>query len=336
MLAMETQITIEEKDVGKRLDVFLAERDGSISRSAVQKVIKRNLVQLNGRPAKSPHEALRIGDLITFSDDALAASDAPFVLLPRPDISLEIVYEDDDLIVVNKPSGLLVHATVRNEQDTLANALLAHYPPIRDIGEGPERPGIMHRLDKDASGLMVVAKTDLAYQSLKKSFQTHDVEKEYAVLTVGNPPNEEGTIDLPIGRSTSERRMAARSQPLEGDRPAVTHYSVEEYLPGAALLAVHTETGRTHQIRTHLKAIGCPVAGDKLYGPSKSPLPVGRLFLHARRLAIRHPKDGRRLEFSVPLPQELETFLTVLRKRGETSERLTNRTASVSPDEDTG
>ncbi|OGM01387.1 hypothetical protein A2480_02370 [Candidatus Uhrbacteria bacterium RIFOXYC2_FULL_47_19] len=316
---METQITIEEKDVGKRLDVFLTERDGSISRSAIQKVIKHDLVQLNGRPAKSPHEALRVGDLITFSDEALTANDAPFVLLPRPDIKFEIIYEDDDLIVINKPSGLLVHATVRNEQDTLANALLAHYPPIEKIGESPERPGIMHRLDKDASGLMVVAKTNQAYESLKKSFQTHDVEKEYAVLAIGRPPHDEGTIDLPIGRSTSERRMAARSQPIEGDRPAVTHYSVEEYLPGAALLAVQTETGRTHQIRTHLKSIGCPVAGDKLYGPSKSPLSIGRLFLHARRLAIHHPKDGQRLEFNAPLPKELETFLAGLRKRDNVS-----------------
>ncbi|MFH2062687.1 MAG: RluA family pseudouridine synthase [bacterium] len=316
MTQNETQTFVAgQDDAGKRLDLFLTERLGSISRSAVQRAVREGLVALNGRPPKSPHEALRTDDKIDVSTDLTDVDRGPASPQPRPEIRLEVVYEDDDLLVVNKPTGLLVHPTVRNEQETLVGALLAHYPPIAGVGESAERPGIVHRLDKDASGLMVVAKTGAAYAALKRDFQAHDIEKEYAVLVTGSPPDDDGTIDRPIGRSTSERRMAARSQPLEGDRPAVTHYRVDEHLPEAALLSVRTETGRTHQIRAHFKSLGCPVAGDKLYGPRRPRIHADRLFLHAKRLAFRHPRDGRRMEFSAPLPPELERMLERLRQK---------------------
>lgn len=313
---MPKEHTIEETDAGKRLDVFLAERLAGVSRSAVQKAVKNGEVTLNGERVK-PHIALREGDIVAVPD-GITAPQGPVELIPRPDIKLDIVHEDDDIIVVNKPSGLLVHPAVLAEQDTLANALLAHCPDIAGVGEGPERPGIMHRLDRDASGLLVIAKDRKAYASLKKQFQKHDIKKEYAVLVHGRPPEDEGTIELSIGRSAKARRMAARPEPMEGDRKAVTHYRIDEHFGDASLLSVRTETGRTHQIRAHFKALGCPVAGDKLYGMrGGKTLPVRRLFLHARTLGFRHPKTGEWMEFTAPLPDDLEKAVETLRKQKE-------------------
>ncbi|MEA3249828.1 MAG: RluA family pseudouridine synthase [Patescibacteria group bacterium] len=310
---MRNEHKIDEASAGKRLDVFLAETLAGISRSAIQKSIKDGEVTLNGERAK-PHTALREEDIVSVSEEA-ATPPGPMKLTPRPDIKLNIVHEDDDIIVLNKPSGLLVHPAVRAEDDTLANALLAHYPDITGVGEGPERPGIVHRLDRDASGLLVVAKNKKAYAALKRQFQKHDIKKEYAVLVHGRPPEDEGTIDMAIGRSTRERRMAARAEPLKGDREAVTHYRADEFFMDASLLTVRTETGRTHQIRAHFKALGCPVAGDKLYGSKKSrSLPVQRLFLHAKMLGFKHPTTRKRMEFKTPLPTELEDVLGGLRR----------------------
>ncbi len=312
-VGMATKYIIDRENAGKRLDVFLAETLSGISRSAIQKAVKDGAVILNDDLPK-PHTALREGDTVTVAD-AVAAPSVPAELMPRPDIKLDIIHEDDDVLVVNKPSGMLVHPAVLDEQDTLANALLAHCPEIAGVGEGPERPGIMHRLDRDASGLLVVAKNRKAYASLKKQFKRHDIKKEYAVLVHGRPPEDSGTIDMAIGRSSRERRMAARPEPLEGDRRAVTHYRVDEYFDDASLLTVTTETGRTHQIRAHFKALGCPVAGDRLYGHKKgAALPVDRLFLHAKTLGFTHPRTKEWLEITAALPADLEKTLAKLRK----------------------
>jgi 23S rRNA pseudouridine1911/1915/1917 synthase len=301
----------EDKDT--RLDVFLTRLLKDVSRSKIQKAIKSGDVLLNGKKV-TPHTFLAAGDEIT-AVDGLGIAKGPATLTPRPDISLSIIYEDDEVAVINKPTGLLVHPTVRAEQDTLVNALIARFPGIEGVGESPLRPGIVHRLDKDASGILAVAKTDKAYRSLKRQFKAHTIDKEYLVLVYGKPPKDEGTITLSIGRSRDGGRMAARAAELEGDRQAVTHYSIVEQFTPATLLAVRTETGRTHQIRAHFKALGCPVAGDPLYKMRNAPpVPTKRLFLHAAKLAFTRPGTKKRLEFTAPLPSDLEEVLEKLRK----------------------
>ncbi|MBU0625674.1 RluA family pseudouridine synthase [Patescibacteria group bacterium] len=308
---MKTQHEVTAESAGQRLDVFVTEVLSGISRSAVQKAIKNGLVTVNDRPVR-PHAALKEGDLVAIDQIEATPTHAKRPE-PRPDIKLDIIYEDDDLLVLNKPSGLLVHPTILNELETLAAALLAHLPEIAEVGDGPERPGIMQRLDKEASGLMVIAKTKKSYTNLKKQFQKHSVIKRYLILVHGRPPQDEGTIDLAIGRATNERRMAARHEPLSGDRAAITHYRVQQYLRDSTLISAQTETGRTHQIRAHFRALGCPVAGDKLYGHKQDRLSVGRLFLHAETLGFKHPTTGKNLEFNLPLPPELEKIVQILR-----------------------
>jgi 23S rRNA pseudouridine1911/1915/1917 synthase len=303
---MET-IIITAEDAGQRLDLFLASRYPAMSRSKLQKQIKGGAVRLGGKQV-TPHIALREGDEVTVPTEAVTPQ--TMTLEPRPDIALDIVHEDADVIVLNKPAGLLMHPAA-GEQDTLANALLAHHPDIIKVGDEPaERPGIVHRLDKDASGLLVVAKTPVAFERLKEQFQAHTVLKEYTVLVGGGVPQDEDTIRLYIGRATVGGRMAARSKPLDGDREAVTHYHRDAIYEKATLLTVRTETGRTHQIRVHLFALGAPVVGDSLYGiKSRFYLAAPRLFLHCSRLGFTHPTSGETMTFTVPLPPALQKFL---------------------------
>lgn len=311
---MKRSFRAEKKDAGTRLDVFLTARLEGWTRSQAQKIIKADAASVNGTTA-NPHFKLSEGDeVIVDAEDRGAPKKG---IAPRPDIQLAIVHEDDDLAVIDKPSGLLVHPATDRDDATLVHALVARWPQIRKAGVGgsPDRPGIMHRLDKDASGLMVVAKTNKAYESLKRQFQKHTVKKEYAVLVEGAPPADEGTVTLHIGRRKNSGMMAARPEPREGDKEAITHYRVDERFPKAALLTVRTETGRTHQIRAHMNAIGCPVVGDPLYGVKRpARLPSPRLFLHAKMLGFTHPVTRRRMEFSSRLPEELEGVLKKLRK----------------------
>ncbi len=305
---MERIITTE--DVGKRLDVVLTAALPDISRSRLQKLIKAGEVTLNGKKV-TPHIALKEGDVIIWKSESIAPIDV--TATPNPDVQFGTVYEDDDVLVIEKPYGLLVHPAA-GENNTLANGLLARYPSIAKVGDQPERPGIVHRLDKDASGLLVVAKTPAAFEDLKKQFQDHVVTKEYQVLVGGVPPLHSGTIELFIGRSSFGGKMAARPEPRLGDRPAVTHYEVVTRYTKGTLLSIRTETGRTHQIRVHLYAIACPVAGDQLYGiKSANRLPCPRLFLHCKHLAFRHPRTGKTLDFTSPLPVELEKYLATLK-----------------------
>ncbi len=310
---MKTVLRIEPDDVGERIDVFLAKRLSGLSRAKIQKRIKAGDVTVNGIAA-TPHLALKAGDEVRFDAAKTTAADAPAGLEPRKDVKFAVVHEDADIAVVNKPAGLLVHPAVEGDRETLANGLIARWPAMATVGESPDRPGIMHRLDKDASGLMVVAKTKKAYDSLKRQFQKHTVHKEYAVLVNGAPPADSGVVNLMIGRKKGSGKMAARAVPREGDREAVTHYHVDERLPKATLLTVRTETGRTHQIRAHMHALGCTVVGDPLYGSDKAKLvPAPRLFLHAKKLGFTHPSTRRKLEFESPLPDELAYVLVRLR-----------------------
>ncbi len=307
---MNNKYIAKNEHAGKRLDVFVTMVLRSISRNTIQKAIKGGEIIVNDRPTK-PHTALREGDVILIPDLTPASNQAK---QPEPEpIKLDIVYEDKDILVINKPSGMLVHPTVRNEKGTLTAALLSHAPEIAGVGDGPERPGIMQRLDKEASGLMVIAKNHQSYAHLKRQFVEHSVEKRYIILTHGRPPHDEGMIDLAIGRASTERRMAARKDPLEGDRPARTHYRVLRYLNrDATLIEARTETGRTHQIRAHFRALGCPVAGDKLYGSRKKNLNAPRLFLHAQTLGFTHPTTEERLIYKSEITAELQRFIESL------------------------
>jgi 23S rRNA pseudouridine1911/1915/1917 synthase len=303
-------VTVPEAG-GGRLDRVLAAQVPALSRSRLKALILAGQVAIEGRTVRDPAIAVNSGDVITVT------LPEPEPAKPAPEeIPLDIVYEDDALIVLNKPAGLVVHPAAGHASGTLVNALIAHCgDSLSGIG-GVRRPGIVHRLDKDASGLLVIARTQRAFDSLKAQFQAHTVKKEYAVLVDGGPPQDEGTITLSVGRKKGDGKMAARHEAKEGDRDAITHYSVDERHARAALLTIRTETGRTHQIRVHMNAIGCPVVGDELYGARKEGrVKSSRLFLHAKSLAFAHPATGERLAFSSPLPPALATVLDAVRGR---------------------
>ena len=281
---------------GERLDRYVAQRCPHTSRSHIQRLIGEGRVTVNGRAAR---ESLRLrdGDRI----EALIPPPSPPQPQPQP-MPLSIVYEDGDILVVNKPAGLTVHPAAGHPDHTLVNAVLAHCPQL--AAGGAARPGIVHRLDRDTSGLMVVAKNEAAYQHLTRQWRARSVLKRYTVLVFGRLSPRSGTIEAPIGRDPGQRkRMAVVSE----GREARTHYRVVEYIDSYSLLEVTLETGRTHQIRVHLSAIGFPVVGDGVYG-RKSPL-VARQFIHACCLGLRLPSSDEWVEFSAGLPPDLAQSL---------------------------
>jgi 23S rRNA pseudouridine1911/1915/1917 synthase len=290
-------------EAGGRLDVVLARLAG-VSRARAQKLIDEGAALLDGRRRPKNHP-VQPGQRITWPNDAGAQpADAE---LRAEAIDVTVVYEDDDLLVVDKPAGLVVHPAPGHEEGTLVNALLA-----RGISGGHgRRPGIVHRLDRDTSGLMVVARTEIAYQQLVADMAARRIERTYAALVVGHLPQDEATIDAPIGRHVRDRkRMSVHTT---SPRRAVTHFVVTRRFNGYTLVDVRLETGRTHQIRVHFASLGYPVAGDAVYGCRPRPAGLERQFLHARRLALTHPLEReRRLVFESPLPPDLKTFLAAL------------------------
>jgi len=284
-----------ERDV--RLDKYVCQQLPELSRARVQKLIADGRITVNGQPAK-PGLKLNTGDRL----EVAIPPTPPEQLLPEA-VPLDILYEDDDLLVVDKPAGLTVHPTPGHISHTLVNALLAHFPHLADIGDWL-RPGIVHRLDKDTSGLMLVAKSSAAQANLIGQFKSHSVTKAYMVLVKGRLTPENGIIEAAIGRDPRHRqRMAV----VAGGREARTEYQVVRYIGDYTLLEVRPETGRTHQIRVHLGAIGFPVAGDKIYGV-KAPF-LARQFLHACRLGFSLPSTGEYIEFKSELPADLEQAL---------------------------
>ncbi|MEE9365221.1 MAG: RluA family pseudouridine synthase [Dehalococcoidales bacterium] len=283
---------------GVRLDRFVADKCPELTRTHVQKLITEGFITVNGREAKS---SLRIdsGDRV----DVVIPPAPPSPLTPEA-IPLSIVYEDEDLLVVDKPPGLTVHPAPGHPDHTLINAILSHVPHLARMGDSL-RPGIVHRLDKDTSGLMIVAKNQVAQLNLIEQFRVRSVVKAYLVLVKGHLTPEKGIIDAAIGRDARNRKRMAVVR--EG-RPARTQYQVVKYLDGYTLLEILPETGRTHQIRVHLAAIGYPVVGDPVYGV-KSPF-LSRQFLHACRLGFKLPSSGEYVEFSSELPEDLEKALT--------------------------
>ncbi|MBI4216430.1 MAG: RluA family pseudouridine synthase [Chloroflexi bacterium] len=293
----------------QRLDHFLVERQPGLTRSRLQRLIARGLARVNGRPAKAGTR-LKAGDRVALE----LPPPEPAALAPeaRP---LTIIYEDAHILVIDKPPGLAVHPGSGLSRGTLAHALLAHCPSLAQVGSSL-RPGIVHRLDKDTSGLMVVAKTDAAYHDLVRQFQKRQVAKGYLALVQGRPQPAEGVIAGDLGRDPARRqRMAVVSR----GREARTRYKVLEYLDKQSLLEVSPETGRTHQIRVHLAAAGFPIYGDPVYGPrpkDKGAAGLGRQFLHAHRLGFRLPGSGEWREFRSPLPPDLAQALASLAHPG--------------------
>lgn len=286
-----------------RLDVFLSHRVKELTRSQLQKKIEQNRVKVGGIPRKSGFK-LGEGDLVEFEFEFPEGED----LLPE-NIPLRVLYEDGCVIVLEKPSGMVVHPGAGRRQGTLVNALLYHYPGIKDIGP-EERPGIVHRLDKETSGLMVVAKTAEAYSGLQRQFKQRSVEKIYWGLVYGKIAKQKGTIDWAVGRHVKHgERMSVKTKK---PRSAETHFEVFKRYRDYTLLEIRPVTGRTHQIRVHLAASGHPVAGDSRYGRIKSKRRCPRLFLHAHHLGFFHPEAHKRMDFLSPLPDDLEKFLSKL------------------------
>jgi 23S rRNA pseudouridine1911/1915/1917 synthase len=295
---------------GARLDVWLRGALPDYSRARLQGLIKEGRVQVDGRPVKAAHR-LAVGERISVSiPDA-----APAVLRPQS-IPLDVLYEDADIVVVNKPAGLVVHPAAGHADGTLANALLHRCRDLTGIG-GELRPGIAHRLDKDTSGVLVAAKTETALNGLVAQFKARTVHKDYLALVWGVPRPASGAIETPIGRSRHDRKKMSAA-PARG-RPALTRYAtVETFGALAALLRVTIATGRTHQIRVHLTHLGHSVVGDRQYGRRRpEPLPVepARQMLHAARLAFAHPRTGAPLAFEAPLPADMQSLLAALRRQ---------------------
>ena len=314
MIENKTEIAISPESVGERIDTFIASAE-DITRSAVAKLIENDRIVVNGSSVAKNYK-LRVGDVIVI--DYPPVEDCEAV---AENIALDVVYEDGDIIVINKPSGMVVHPAAGNPSGTLVNALLYHCgDSLSGIG-GVVRPGIVHRIDKDTSGLLVVAKNDDAHLSLSGQLKEHDVSRVYYAIVCGNPKNDEGTVDAPIGRSPVDRKkMAVIRDSLKSSKNAVTHYKVLERFRGFAFVRCELETGRTHQIRVHMSSIGHPLLGDEVYGGAGSKFCqtnkalISGQCLHAGELRLTHPKTNEEMKFFAPMPETMDKLLDKLRK----------------------
>ena len=300
-----TPLHLTADRAGERADQFLARMLPELTRSAAQRLLEDGAVTLNGLPVKKNYKT-GLGDELV-----LALPDpAPIDVVPQ-DIPLDVIYEDDDVIAVNKPVGLVVHPAAGHPDGTLVNALLYHCGNSLSGINGELRPGIVHRIDRDTSGLIIAAKNDFAHLSLAEQLQDHSLYREYEAVCVGNLKDESGTVDAPIFRHPTDRKKMAVNK-LQGRR-AVTHWSVLEHFSGYTHIQCRLETGRTHQIRVHMAYMGHPLLGDVVYG-SKKPWPgLAGQCLHARRLSFIHPRTGERVTLECPLPHWFEAVLTKLR-----------------------
>lgn len=299
-------ITVDEGSAGERIDKVICAFAKELSRSFVQKMAESGAVSVAGKPVGKNYK-VKSGDKISL------VIPKPRELELRPEnIPLDIRYEDGDLLVVNKPKGMVVHPAAGNYDKTLVNALLYHCRDSLSGINGIIRPGIVHRIDKDTSGLLIVAKNDFAHISLAEQIKAHSFEREYQTVVYGGFKAEGGTVDAPIGRHSVDRKKMCVTE--KNSKPAVTHYEVIERYSGFTHLRVHLETGRTHQIRVHMAYIGHPVAGDPVYGPKKVITELCGQCLHAGLIGFRHPRTGRHIEVRSELPEYFEAFLRRLDK----------------------
>jgi 23S rRNA pseudouridine1911/1915/1917 synthase len=298
---------VEAEQSGERVDKFVTDSidDQGVSRTQVQEWIKAGAVQVDDKIAKA--------------NVKVAEGNRVVLLIPEPEeaaivpenIPLEVIYEDSDLIVINKKRGMVVHPAPGHSSGTLVNALMYHCKDLSGIN-GMIRPGIVHRIDKDTTGLLMAAKNDLAHISLAEQLKDHTVTRKYIALVHGNLPHDQGTIDAPIGRDLNDRKLFTVTE--HNSRHAVTHFHVLERLGDYTIVELQLETGRTHQIRVHMKYIDHPLAGDPVYGRNKTVALKGQA-LHATLLGFTHPRSGERLEFEMPLPADFEYVLSSLRSR---------------------
>lgn len=314
---MQMILTVSEEAIGERIDSFLSE-ETELSRSAAQKLIESGGVTVNGAPVSKKH-LLKEGDEITVNLPEAKACE-----IVAENIPIDIIYEDADIAVINKMSGMVVHPAPGNYSGTLVNALLYHMrDSLSGIG-GVMRPGIVHRIDKDTSGLLVIAKNDFAHQALSAELMHHGIVREYHMLAKGGFKENAGTLNYPIGRHPVDRKkMAVLLSPAAHAKEAVTHYEVMESFGDISYVKARLETGRTHQIRVHMAYIGHPLLGDEVYGGSKirfeklhASLLDGQA-LHAKALTLTHPRTNERMRFESPLPESFEKLLTVLRAKNE-------------------
>jgi len=297
-----------DKEDQERLDVFLTTCLPEFSRSRIQGMIKAGFVEVEAETVTKAGRDLEPGEQIQIRIPPPIPSG-----LVAEDIPLDIVFENEDLVVVNKPAGMVVHPSPGHDSGTLVHAALGYIPALEGIG-GEERPGIVHRLDKDTSGLIVVAKNERAHRWLQDQFKSRKVEKIYLALVDGKPPTPAGRVEAPIGRNTTHRKLMA-VVPLDKGREAVSEYRTLESFPAHTLLEVHPLTGRTHQIRVHMAFLGCPVAADMVYGKRKPTVELNRHFLHAYRLKITLPGEKQPRLFEAKLPEELQKALEEVRSK---------------------
>lgn len=297
---------VEKEEKGKRLDSYIANKSEKITRTFAEKLIKNGEILVNNKKQKVAYK-INEGDIIT-----IEKQEAKDIKLKAQNIPVDIIYEDDDIIVVNKPKGMVVHPANGNPDGTLVNAIMAICKDsLSGIG-GEIRPGIVHRLDKDTSGLLIIAKNDEAHVNVSEQIKNHEVKKTYIALVRGIIKENEATIDIPIGRSTSDRKKMAVNKK---GKNAITHIKVLKRYDKYTLVEVNIETGRTHQIRVHLSYIGYPIIGDTTYSNGKNEFNVQGQCLHAKKLEFVHPITGKKMELEAPLPQYFQEIINTLDQR---------------------
>jgi 23S rRNA pseudouridine1911/1915/1917 synthase len=305
-----TEINLQVEETSDRIDRYLSQELPDLSRSRIQQLIEQGVVQVNGKVCTSKKTTVQSGDRISL----VIPEAKPLDLQPEA-IPLDVLYEDDSLIIINKPAGLVVHPAAGHESGTLVNALLAHCQNLAGIG-GVQRPGIVHRLDKDTTGAIAIAKTDFAHQHLQAQLKAKTARRQYLGLVYGSPSVQSGTIDQPIGRHLVDRKKMAVVPVEKGGRPAVTHWQVQERLGNYTLMHFQLETGRTHQIRVHSAYLGHPIVGDPVYSSGHSlGVNLPGQALHAWRLTLQHPVSEEWIEVTAPVPKTFTTLLEVLRRR---------------------
>jgi 23S rRNA pseudouridine1911/1915/1917 synthase len=309
-MSEETIILHNQTERELRLDKFLAENLEKYSRSYIQKLISEGGVNVDGFPIYKKSELVKPD-----AEVEITIPPAKETSLVGEDIPLDILFENDDLIVINKPAGMVVHPALGHESGTLVQAVLGYAPEIEGVG-GIKRPGLVHRLDQNTSGVILLAKNDQAHQFLQNQFRTRSVDKQYLVLVDGRPPTPQGRVEVAIGRDPKHRQRMAPVLERDG-KEAISEYFTQEVFPEHTLIKVSIFTGRTHQIRVHMTFLGCPVVGDTIYGRKNPSIKIQRQFLHASRLSILIPGEETKRTFEAPLASELFEILDILRIRPE-------------------
>ena len=300
------EFLVDGSENGIRIDRYLSEKNAELSRSYLQKLLKEQGITVNGREVKANYK-VQAGDEIRISLPDLSEPD----ILPE-DIPLDILYEDEDVMVVNKPKGMVVHPSAGHTSGTLVNAILFHCQGNLSGINGVMRPGIVHRIDKDTTGALLICKNDVAHRDLAEQLKEHSIKRRYRAIVSGNLKDDEGTVEGPIGRHPVDRKKMAIN--YKNGKEAITHYKVLERFGNATYIECRLETGRTHQIRVHMTSIGHPLLGDEVYGSGKNPYHLQGQALHAMVLGFVHPRTGEYLEFTAPLPEYFTNLLEKLRK----------------------